>query len=531
MTKRILLLLAGFLLPAKASDMVTISSPSPLIQISVMVRGGSIHDPLGKEGLAHLTAQMLIQGGFGDPQNPVTKEKLALMTRPWGEGASPAVRVEKEVSTFYLTVPEDVLDRHLEKVLVPLFTRPLFLKDELERLRKETLERVSGSLRYEDIEDLGLHAIDHYIFEGTAYAHLPLGSVQGLKRISQADVLAFYSTYYRADNLIIGLSRDDAQLKAKISKALEPIGLGGKAHDLAPTRPGRPPDFQGRHLVIVALPNAGSTGIHAAFPLSVTRKDPDYWPLYVANIFFGTHRDGFSHLYQEIRQKRGYNYGDYSYIEHFADRPVFLFPPFNTPRRHPYFSIWIRPVAHPYVHHILKALTWELEDFIRRGLTDEEVERSKNKAKVLYLNLAETVSRLLGARLDDAYYGMREQGYLDQYLKKIEAVTPAQVNAALRRHLQARNIKYVVVTDDEVAPQLAAEIAANRKAEGKSLEDYRVATIEQEGQKVYAIPLDKLEMVRKDAVWSSYPLDIPRENIRIVPVEQVFETGDFIAVR
>ena len=494
-----------------------------------MVRAGSIHDPKGKEGLAYLAAHTLIQGSFGDHQDPVTKEKLALITRPWGEGATPSVVVGKEVTTFYFRVPEDLLDEHLKRIFQPLFTRPLFQREELERLRKETIERVSGSLRYENMESLGLHAIDHYVFEGTRYAHLPEGSIQGLEEISRGDVVSFYATYYRPGNLIVGLSKDTPELRLKILEALAKMGEGAKAVRLKGSGMNKVEGIQGRHLVVVSLPNADSTGIHAAFPISITRKDPSYWPLYVANVFFGTHRDSFSYLFREIRQKRGYNYGNYSYIEHFKARPSFLVPPFNTPRHYQYFSIWIRPVAHQYVHHLLKALTWELENFVRQGVTDQQVELARNKAKVLYLNLAETVSRLLAARVDDAYYEMIHEGYLEHYLKKIDSVTTEQVNAAIRTHLQTRNIKYLVVTDDERASELASDVKSGRNGEGKSLEEYQIPVREEEGRQVYAVSAEKLKMLQRDAVWSAHPLNIPRSHIRVVPVEQIFERGDFIA--
>jgi hypothetical protein len=145
---------------------------------------------------------------------------------------------------------------------------------------------------------------------------------------------------------------------------------------------------KGREVLIVAGPNAIATGIHAGFRAADARRQ-DYWPLYIANIWFGTHRDGFSHLYQVIREERGYNYGDYSYVEHFEGRPFFMFPPPNAPRRFQYFSVWIRPVQHDYAHHIVKALTWELENFVRTGMTGEQCGDAKNKARVLYLSLAE----------------------------------------------------------------------------------------------------------------------------------------------
>ncbi len=500
------------------------------MQISLMIRAGSAHDPPGKEGLAYLTGRTLLEGGFGNPADPVTKEQLALMTRPWGRGAKPSVRVAKEVTTFYITVPGDVLEEYLSRVLEPLLGQPLFRARELDRIRTETVESVSGALRYEDIEGLGLNAIDHFIFEGTSYAHLSSGSVQGLANVARDDLLAFYATYYRPANAILALNKGDAASKAKVSKAVGRIGQGfDQTQKLSRAVPRGPLSFRGRHAVIVSLPNADSTGLHAAFPISVTRHSRDYWSLYVANVFFGVHRDGFSHLFREIRQKRGYNYGDYSYIEHFASRPRNLFPPFNTPRSRQYFSIWIRPVAHRYALHLLKGLTWELENFVRKGLTEAQVAAAKNKARVLYLNLAETGSRLLHVRLDDAFYGQSESGYLDHYLERLDAVTVEQVNSAIRTHLRAENLKYVVVTHSDQAEGLAKQISADLAAAGKSLEEYQIANIEHEGKEVHAIAPEKLEILQKDAVWGSYRLGVPRDQIRIVPVDRIFETGEFVA--
>lgn len=88
-------------------NLVTLPSSSPLYQIQIMVRTGSADDPVGKEGTAALVAQALIEGGFGDPKNPVTKEKLAEITRPWGDAATPQVLVDKQATTFSMVVPRD----------------------------------------------------------------------------------------------------------------------------------------------------------------------------------------------------------------------------------------------------------------------------------------------------------------------------------------------------------------------------------------------------------------------------------------
>jgi zinc protease len=272
----------------------------------------------------------------------------------------------------------------------------------------------------------------------------------------------------------------------------------------------------GRHLLIITQPNAIATGLHLAFPIPVTRTSEDYWPLLIGNVFLGIHRDDFGRLYQDIRADRGYNYGDYSYIEYLYGRTMFLFPPPTTPRTQQYFSIWIRPVGHQYTHFILKAMTAELDRFVKQGLTPEQVSLAKIKARTLYLNYAESLSRQLGYRLDDMFYGMKDNGYLQQMLAKIDAVTPEQVNAAIKKYLQVDNLKFIIVTNESLADKLADDIGNNTNVTSKTNEEYHIAD---------PIPADKQAMLKQDEEWKAYPLNIPRSNIEIRKAADMFETG------
>jgi zinc protease len=504
---------------------VTIDSAGPLLYFKVMIKAGSAMDPQGLEGLAYLTGRLLIDGGFGDAKKPVTKEQLAEMTQPWGEGAYPTVRVEKETTTFSMTIPRERLAEYSARVLKPLFSEPLFSQPELNRLRAETLDDIRSNLRFQQIELLGLLALDIAIYEGTSYAHLGEGTVQGLEAVSAASAHRFYRTWYRPDNLTLAVSTSDLGVIAGLREAFGHVGESAK--DVAPFPPrsiNPPKAVAGRRVTIIGLPKAIATGLHMGFPISVTRADSDYWPLFVANVWFGTHRDSFSHLYQVIRNERGYNYGDYSYIEHFEGRPYYLFPPTNTPRHRQYFSIWVRPVANDYAHHLMKAATWELENLVRNGLTLEDVDAAKNKARVLYLSYAENVDRLVGYRLDDDFYGLAP-GYLEQYLARIDAVTPEAVNAAIRKHLQVQNLEYVLITDQGLAEKLPDDIAADRNALGKSLKDYQLDSEERGGTKYWLVSTERLEMLRRDVLWEAYRLNIPRSNIHIVKADQMFETA------
>lgn len=502
--------------PLASQQFVTLDSKSALVQVKVMIQVGSAQDPKGKEGTAQLVGQLLTQGGFGDAKSPVTKERLAELTRPWGSGAYPNVGVFKEGTIISGEVPREFFGRYVDEVLAPMLTRPLFEAKELERMRAEDLQGVTSGLRLERIEELGLVGLDALVHDGEPYGRPDAGTESGLKAVTREDVAGFYKAYFGLPNVIVGLSSTDPALAAKLRDALAPLG---KSAQLRTALPKKAP--AGRRMTVVAVPNAISSGIHAGHKIAVTRTHPDFWPLYVGNIWFGTHRDGFGRLYQVFREQRGYNYGDYSYIEHFEGRTHTLFPPFNTPRRQQYFSIWIRPVGHPYVPHLLRALTWEMEELVRRGLTEQQCAEAKNKARVLYLSLAETSERLLAARVDDAFYGQRP-GYLQSYLDSVEKVTCPQVNAALRNHLRPGDLQYLVVTNADEAPKIAAAAASVETAWGKQPQEYQIDVKEEAGQKTYSVPEAKLDLLRRDAVWAHHPLGLTKESVRVVPVAKMF---------
>ena len=65
----------------------------------------------------------------------------------------------------------------------------------------------------------------------------------------------------------------------------------------------------------------------AGAPIDVRRGSREWYALAVANSWLGEHRNSSSHLYQVIREARGMNYGDYSYIEAYPNGGQRSVPP------------------------------------------------------------------------------------------------------------------------------------------------------------------------------------------------------------
>ena len=496
---------------------VTLDSRAPLVTVRVMITHGSTSDPAGKEGLAAITGDAVTDGGYRTANGVVTKEQLAELTMPWGSGARPSVFTSSRATTFYFTAPRDVIGRYVAEVLRPMLTAPELEAGEIDRLKNETLSQIT-SIRSEDLEALGLAAIDQYVLAGTGYGHHVIGRESTVPTITRDDVVRFYRDYYRPENAIVGISTTDPAVVQQVTDAVREINAD--ATTPSPSQPAvQPESFTGRQALVIEEPNAPAASVHLGFPFPVNRNHPDYWPLYVANVWLGTHRDSFGQLYQKIREERGYNYGDYSYIEYWTGRPNSLFQIFNQPREQQYFSIWVRPVKHEHAVHMMKAVTYELEQMVRNGLTPEQVEESKKKARVLYLNLGETVPRLVGARVDDAFFGQSGNGFLDAYIQSIDRVTPQQVNDAIRRHLSTANLKYVVVTSTPHVQNTVDQIKGSAPVYGKSWQEYEFTTAKlPDGTTVWQVPEAKLPTVQLDAVWAAYPLEV--RDVRVMNVSE-----------
>ncbi len=195
------------------------------------------------------------------------------------------------------------------------------------------------------------------------------------------------------------------------------------------------------------------------------------------------------------------NYGDYSYIEHFADGGRRQVPPQNVARRQQIFEIWIRPVPNEARHFALRAALRELRKLIDGGISEEDFQLTRKFLKNYVLHYAPTTQERLGYALDDKFYGI-EDGHLKTFRRMMDEITRDEVNAAIRKYLQVDNLSIAIVTRD--APALKQALSADAPS-----------------PITYPTPKPK-EILQEDRRISIYPLKIEAKNVSIVPVDQLF---------
>ncbi|MFN7945073.1 MAG: pitrilysin family protein [Blastocatellia bacterium] len=463
---------------------------SPLVSFRLLFLTGAADDPKGQEGVAALTAAMLAKGGSRQlSYDQIVEQMYPLAT-------SFDAQTDKEMTVFTGTTHVDNLAKYYA-LISQMLLDPGFRADDFTRLKTDAINFLKTGLRASNDEELGKEYLYNIIYAGHPYGHQNRGRVSTLEKLTLDDVRNFYREHYTRANLVIGLAGGyPASFPQQVMNDFGRLPAGVREADKLPA----PKLAPGTHIDIIER-ETRSTAISLGFPIDVKRGDKDWPALVLAASWFGQHRSSNSHLYQKLREARGLNYGDYAYIEYFP-RGMFQFTPDpNLARQQQIFQIWIRPVEPQNGHFALRAALYEYDKLLRDGLTREEFE-STRQFLTRYANvLMQTQDDRLGYALDSRYYNIPEFGaYLRDSLARL---TVDDVNRAIREHLKTDAMRVVIVTKDAAA--LRDAIISNRPS-----------------PITYLSPKPK-EVTDEDKLIEAYQIKVRPEDVRIVPVAEVFE--------
>lgn len=465
------------------------SATNPLVAIRLFFRVGSAEDPRGKEGLASLTADMVGQGGtqkrsYADVLDALYP--LAADIRLYGD---------KESIVFEGTVHRDNLEAFADLIAEQVLT-PRFAEDDFTRNRQNALDYITKTLRGNADEELGKQALATLLYRGHPYGNPSAGTVKGLGAITLEDVKAFYARHYARDRLIIGVGGGyPAGFAEAFAKRFETLPAK------APPLPKLPAPPKHRNEVLVVEKEARANAISMGHTLKLTRSDPDFYPLTVAQSYLGEHRTFNGVLMNHLRGLRGLNYGDYAYIENFIQDGWSTFPFPNVPRRQQHFEIWLRPVAPQNSLFALRAALYETDKLIREGIPAAGFEATKTFLSN-YANLwTQDVSRRLGYAIDGVVYG---KDVIQELQARLPKMKKADVDRAVRRHLSKNNLAIAIVADN--VADLTSQLTGGQPTP---------ITYDTEGTPP--------EVLAEDKLIEKFRIPVVKEAVQIVSVDKMFE--------
>ncbi len=476
------------------------NAASPLMTMRTVFRVGSIHDPAGKEGLARLTASMTADAG--------TKNRgLAEVEKAYAAtGSGLGALVDKELTSFSLTAPRlkagEALDLALEQLL-----EAGFKDDDFQRLKAQQLNALNVGLKASNDEELGKLALESRMF-AEPYAHPVLGTASGLQAITLADVKAFAAAYYTKKRMSLGLAGSySTEDKAAVLRGLDKLP-DTDAPKVLVNEPEHLTD--GSHMHIITK-ETRSTAISIGIPLRerdasgkpldarVNRAHPDFAALWVATAYLGQHRNSTGVLFQRLREERGLNYGDYTYLEAFPNGGRQFQPSPGVARALNIWQVWIRPVDPKNGAFALKAALFEVQKLITSGMPEKDFQATRTMLVKFMDHLNDTGSKKLGHDMDDAYLGTGP--YAETFKAKLRALSGDDVNRAIRKYLRTTHLDIAVVTKD--ADQFTKDLLADASP-------------------IPAYTAPRPQLKDEDQAISKFKMDVAPKNITKATLEETF---------
>jgi zinc protease len=398
-------------------------STLPYVTYSMLIRTGSSQDPAGESGLASFVAELLDKGTVKRTAPQIAQE-LGQMGADFSASASQDFT---SISASGLAPQAEELLKNFTEIVM----QPAFSDTEIDRLRKQTVAEIGREI--DSPEAFAGRAFDSYLFGSHSYGQASIGTLESVKALKKKNIIQHYLRYYRPNNAILAVvGKYTPELAAQVEKS---FGAWTKRDVPAPTF-GTVPPIEGVQIRLVDKPGLVQAQIRIG-NLGIKRKSDDYLVLRVANTILG---GAFaSRLNSRIRRDLGLTYNIGSHFDALQDTGSFEISTFTK-----------NQTVGQTVSETLKILS----DFKANGVTSDEVDSTKGYLKGIFPSAIETPEKLAFNLMILRFYELPDT-YLTNYLRDIDRISASDVNRAIKKHIDDKNLKVLVYTSAEtVLPQL-----------------------------------------------------------------------------
>ena len=269
----------------------------PLIDMTLLVKAGSVDVDKAKIGLGEVLSECLIRGGTQE-YSPI---ELALVLDE--NAIQLSVSVHEEVSVIKLSVMKDDWEKGLA-MLEEVLTRPRFDSDVLNTVKQQALialNRQGGSAQaVARREGMIWH------FKGHPYGRDPLEGLTTIPTITREDLKGFLKKHFVPSNMVVGVAGDIERTEAveglrTLFQALPKSEAPGRALE----EPAEIPPV----LVFIHKPGQVQSQVWMVLR-SVKRSHPAYWKISLLMDILG---GSDSLLYTRLRDDLGLVYAAWFY--------------------------------------------------------------------------------------------------------------------------------------------------------------------------------------------------------------------------
>lgn len=180
-------------------------------------------------------------------------------------------------------------------------------------------------------------------------------------------------------------------------------------------------------VAIVDRPASVQSVIKLGYPLEMNPAKEDFLPTRVLGYILG---GGFnSRLNMKLREEKGYTYGARSSIG--SDKLIANFSASTSVRTE-------------VTDSALTEMIYEIRNIVEEGITQVELEEAKANLSGSFGRSLENPSTIASFAINIARYGLPED-YYSTYLKRLNALTVADINTAAQKYIQPDNMYITIV--------------------------------------------------------------------------------------
>jgi zinc protease len=398
----------------------------PLVDLRLVSRAGSIHDPAGREGCAGLTADLLTQGA-GSRDAKALAEDIAFV----GGSLDASAGAEQMVVTCEVLRKDLATGLELFHDVIAL---PTFPAEEFARKKEEALGGIASDR--DDPSSVADRSMLPFMMGAHPLGHPVSGWEKSVQAITRDDVVAFHHRYLTPENSLLAVVGDvDPQaIAADLEKRFADWQSGGGSV-VAATDP--IPQFSGRHVRIVRKPEVTQAQIRLS-AIGVARNHPDYFPITVANLVLG---GGFtSRLVNSIRVEQGLTYSIGSGFRMYRDGGTFVISTFTR-----------NETLRRTIDEVLKSVG----ALIEQGPSEEELAKAKRYITGQYPLGLQAPDALARQLLDIEFFGL-DPRYIETFDEKVNAVSMTDARRALKSYFNIKDLKILVVANPDSASKALA---------------------------------------------------------------------------
>ncbi len=385
----------------------------PMAVMRLTVPAGSSMDPAGKGGTASMLAAML-----GD--HTQRHDHVAWANYLDAQAIRLGAGVDRDGLSISLTSLKETLPDGVH-ALAEALLEPGWNKTRFDKIRSDTVSAIKKSLERPQVR--ASIATGHLLYGAHPYGHRSGGDPKSLMTVTMKTMQQLYRQQVRPDAALLAVSGDVTM--DELHQLLAPLASWhGKAkhhlQDLAPVTNPHPITKK----IVMPTRQASVQLVR----IGLDRHAPDLFPTLLMNHILGG--GGFSsRLMHEVREKRGLVYGVYSYFQ-----PLTVAGP---------FVIALQTRA-DQADQALTVVQQVMAQMAAGKIDSKAIAAAKAHLIGGFAHRIDSNAKRVGLMSMIGYYHL-PLDYLQTWTARIEAITPAQVQASAARYLDMGNWSQIIV--------------------------------------------------------------------------------------